>query len=619
LSFLEEKIITITQNPYKELLKVSSRTHISVDDLDFNLLSFSTKYRFSQQEWQKISEKDLSFFDEDSNFLKEDLQVEQNYKIEIFAQQNKRPKALKLIVNKDLTEVIAELDFSLLNYHEKLAFELLQNIYKQMLKLNLFIGIRIFNFKQELIKILNEHKKNPLKNLVKIKVAQGVKPTKSQDENLILLYKEKTKNYTLDEKRSGIISVNENEVVLRHTKLKKGSQGRGLNLVMLEIVEPKKNDMKFSCSTAFKIVENEDFVDYVALKKGFIVENAGSFDIANELDFNGVDFKNIGIIKAGIDSGVKINIRLISDMQDAVGSGVGIECEELNIAGNVSSNTHLNASKLKIEGTAQSKSKIYGKKASIKTLRGFVCADYVDIDLLENGRVKAKVVKIKKSLGGVIEAEQIYIENLMHNNSCTFYKNALIEKFEGKNNKFQAKVQITDKDYQKEILQLNEVLTHLSKKIHTLKQNIHTNTNNVSLIEKQIKQMQEIKAKIPEQYLKITKDFKQLKQELTKFQNEEKVLLEKRALLNKELKILQDVLLGATFINKSGVWSDMSEIKFTLLSPYKELFYSSDKNEKFKLLALKRQIYNNEETIILEKKLDYDEKDIQWLSQYKDL
>lgn len=36
------------------------------------------------------------------------------------------------------------------------------------------------------------------------------------------------------------------------------------------------------------------------------------FDIANELDFNGVDFKNIGIIRAGLDKNVKINIKFLS-------------------------------------------------------------------------------------------------------------------------------------------------------------------------------------------------------------------------------------------------------------------------------------------------------------------
>ena len=82
---LEEKIISYTQNPYQELLSVAQRTNININELDFNLLSFSTQYRFnSDSEWNKISEKDLNLFDEDENFLKENLQLELNSKTQIF-------------------------------------------------------------------------------------------------------------------------------------------------------------------------------------------------------------------------------------------------------------------------------------------------------------------------------------------------------------------------------------------------------------------------------------------------------------------------------------------------------------------------------------------------------
>lgn len=127
-------------------------------------------------------------------------------------------------------------------------------------------------------------------------------------------------------------------------------------------------------------------------------------------------------------------------MQDAVNSGVGIECEELNITGSVGSNTNLKATRMRVEGTTHTKSKIYAKEAYIKTHRGFAQADKLNIDLLEGGNIKAKEVRIKKSLGGVIEADRIYIEQLESNNSCVFYNNVVIERFEGENNKFHTKI-----------------------------------------------------------------------------------------------------------------------------------------------------------------------------------
>ncbi|HED5992037.1 flagellar assembly protein A, partial [Campylobacter coli] len=430
---LDEKIISYTENPSRELLSVASRTNIALNELDFHLLAFSTQYCLENTEWIKIAEKDLTLFEKDEVFLKEDLQIKQEYKIEIFHQtrQDKTANAIKLIANKNLTKIVAQINFNELKYHEKLAFELLQIIYKKMLKLKFLIGIRIFDFKKELIRICNEHKKNTLNKTLQINVAKGVEPIQSQDEALVLLYKEKAKDYTIDEKRSGIIAVDENEVVLRYNKFKQGKEGKDLNLHTLKVIDANQNKIKFNCSSlAFKTVEYEDYTEYLALKKGYVVEDQDKFDIANLLEFNNkVDFKNIGIIRAGLDKNVKINIKFISDMQDAVNSGVGIECEELNITGSVGSNTNLKATRMRVEGTTHTKSKIYAKEAYIKTHRGFAQADKLNIDLLEGGNIKAKEVRIKKSLGGVIEADRIYIEQLESNNSCVFYNNVVIERF----------------------------------------------------------------------------------------------------------------------------------------------------------------------------------------------
>lgn len=40
----------------------------------------------------------------------------------------------------------------------------------------------------------------------------------------------------------------------------------------------------------------------------------------------------------------------------------------------------------------------------------------------------------------MIEADRIYIEQLESNNSCVFYNNVVIERFEGENNKFHTKI-----------------------------------------------------------------------------------------------------------------------------------------------------------------------------------
>ncbi|TKX32450.1 flagellar assembly protein A [Campylobacter aviculae] len=618
---LDEKIISYTENPTQELLEVSSRTSINSNELDFNLLAFSTQYCFSDNKWEKISEKDLNFFEKDEVFLRNDLQIKQEYKIEIFhnnTNQDNFSKAIKLVANKNLTKIVAQIDFSILEYHEKLALELLQNIYKKMLKLKFLIGIRIFDFKKELIAICNQHKKNPLNKTIQLVVTKGIDPEQSQDEKLILLYKEKTTNYTTDEKRSGIIAVDENEVVLRHAKFKQGKEGKNLNLHTLKVLSANENKVQFTCSPAFKAVDQENFTDYIALKKGFVIQDGDRFDIGNFLEFRGVDFKNIGIIRAGLDKDIKIDIKFVSDMQDAVNSGVGIECEELNIAGNVGSNTHLKATKMKIEGITHSKAQIYAKEGYIKTHRGFAEGEKLSVDLLEGGTIKAKEVKIKKSLGGTIQADKIYIENLENNNTCVFYDCAVVEYMKGQNNKFNIKVKTLDKDYDKEFLQIKERISTLNHKISKLKHFISSSKNGVLNIEKKVAELKNQGKNIPPQYEKILKEFSLQNNEFNKLQNEEKEVLELKKKLHSELLVLEKTLFDAKFINKNGKWSEMNEIRFSLIEPKKDIFYSSFTNESAKFIGLEKRVENNQELIEIRKKLDYDQKDIEWLSPSKE-
>ncbi len=110
---LDEKIIAYTENPARELLSVASRTNLSLNELDFSLLAFSTQYRFGDLEWEK-SLKRINSFDKDEIF-KNDLQIKQEYKIEIFhgINQSKASQAVKLVANKNLTKIVAQIDFTI--------------------------------------------------------------------------------------------------------------------------------------------------------------------------------------------------------------------------------------------------------------------------------------------------------------------------------------------------------------------------------------------------------------------------------------------------------------------------------------------------------------------------
>lgn len=616
----EEKIISYTANPYKELLEVASRTDIELAKLDFTLLAFSSWYRFGDAQWEKISEKDLIIFENDEEFLKSNLQIKQEYKIEIFQinEPNIIANCIQLVANKNLTKIVAQIDTKNLVYHDKLALELMQNIYKKMLKLKFLIGIRTFNFKKQLLFLANKVKDKSIKQAVKIVVAKGIDPSPTQDEKLVLVYKDKATNFTLDEQRSGIIAVEENELVLKHIKAKDGTNGRDLKLHFLKVLKAVEHKLKVSCSDAFRIEENEEAIEYFAAKKGFVVENADKFDIANVLDFSNMKFKNIGVIKAGLNNDVTINVKTLSEMEEAVNSGIGIECYDLNITGNVAGNTRLSATNLNINGTTHTRCKIEAKQAYIKVHRGYIEGEDINIDLLENGNVKGKVVKIKKSLGGTIEADKLYIEELVNHNTSIFYENAVVGKFSGENNKFNVKIKNSENNHEEEFFKIKNKLSKLALKIKTLKKIINSNKNGIVIIEKKVEELKNANKNIPEQYQKIIRKFKLYTQELIKIQNQEQELLLKQEDINKELLKAQDELFKAKMINKSGKWSDMNEIRFYINIPKQELFYSPSTQEETKLIQLHKQIVENQEHIEIQKKPDYEEKDLEWLLPSKE-
>ncbi|TBR81659.1 DUF342 domain-containing protein [Campylobacter novaezeelandiae] len=609
-----EKIISYTSNPYQELLAVASRTNIDVNELDYHLLAFSTWYRFGDEEWKKISEKELNIFEQDEFFLKNNLQVKQEYKIEIIHNANNNvANAIKLIANKNLTKLIAEIELQKITYHEKIALELLQNIYKKMIKLKFLIGIRIFDFKKQLIETASKIKSSS-SNFTQVTIAKGISPMQAQDEVLIFNYKEKTKNYTQDEKRSGIITVDENEVILTHIKARNGKEGRDLNLHFLKVLDPVQNKFNISHTNAIEAKEKEDRIEYIAQKKGFVIEDENKYDIQNTLDFRELDFKKIGTIKAGLDKGVVINVKFPSDIHDAINSGIKIECQELNVEGNIAANTYLNAIKINIKGITHSKSKINAEEVYVKTHRGHIDAKEVNIDLLEGGKVKAEIVKIKKSLGGIIEADKIYIEEVLTNNVFTFYQNIVLEKCQGDNNKFNAKIKSLDRNYTEELFINKNQILQADQKIDLLKRSINSSQQEVYALKKKVLELKNSNQTVPLQYEKIIKDFDLYNQEFIKWQNQKNKLEYDKNQILQDLDNLQNELLKAKLINKSGKWSNMNEIKFEFLNPRETFFYAIEEQEETRSIGIIKNSIDDKETIIeIDRKLDYDEKDIQWL------
>lgn len=612
----------ITKNPFDELLKVSIDKAMDVNKLDFNVLSFNTTYSIQGSEAKELDEKGLVFFEDDKNFLQEGLNIEQNYKITVFEKKSDPlDSRIKLILNKDETVLIADINLNELEFYNTLPISLLQNIYKKMIKEGLIIGLRSFDFKQRLLDFLNAFKKKQ-RFKTKICISKGIKPISPMNEVLVRNYEIKARKNTSTIQKLSYIGVKQNELVLTHIRSGEGKTGKNLKLKSLAFRPAKETKLEFSCSDNFEKKElsaNASFIktEFFAKKNGFILkELGGSFDIQNELNLNAVNFKEVGTIACGLDTGVSINIRNASELEEAVGSGVNIECETLTINGTVAGNTLLKAKNFKLYGTSNPKTKIIAQNAYIAMHKGILECENADIDNLENGSVQAKIVKIKKSLGATIKARYVQILNLVSNNQITFNSICFLEQCSGSNNKFLAHAFKDDEELEKKLEQLELRQKELPRLIVDLEQSVKNGKAGVNMLLKKINELKANNLTVPSNFSSVIKDYQNASEELSKLYQEqsENELLKQQ--ISKQLIDDEEELFKAKLINKNGLWSEMNEIRFRLLYPKKELLYSSKADDTNKTFFIQKNYDNNKE-VRLEMGYDFNEKDIQCFTPSK--
>ncbi|HJE66579.1 MAG TPA: FapA family protein, partial [Campylobacter avium] len=476
---------------------------------------------------------------------------------------------------------------------------------------------RIFDFKNKLINILSKFKDNKLKQKkVKILIAKGVKTVSAEQEKLIFVYQDKARKVHGVNKVS-IIGIKEGELAFKHIKPGKSRKGRNLKLSFIEAREPKENKIDFSCSENFELkqktnpLEQSQIDEYIAKKSGFISETAGKFDIETELNLSSVNFKDTGIIYAGLDTGVSLNIKNASQIDEAVGSGVYIECENVHITGNIAGNTNIKAKNLKIYGQTHSKSSIEAENAYISLHKGHLQSNMADIDVLENAYVKADTAKIKKTLGSTVEANKALIMSISSNNNIIFTQTVVIEHCEGTNNKFLVSIQQKDKDYEKRLLEIKTRIEKIPNIIHSLQSDMSSSKVAVEKIIKQIDYLKSQGQKIPMNFLQIVRDYQSSSKEVQALVKEEADLKLEAKDIIAELAKLQESLFEAKLINKDGKWTDMNEIKFKFIYPNSTILYSTRANDNIKLLMLEKDLDDNAKPKIVHKN-EFDEKDTKW-------
>lgn len=594
-----------TSTPYISLKELSKQHSVPVEFIDFKILDILTYYKNKDNEEPVfVPEENLNFFDDNAFYLDETLEIEQVYDVEFFdVRLNAVPKLPKIEigVNSTVTKVVAKVKATKdCEYEQHYEDKLFEYIAKQLMKAQILIGIRIGKLKDELKQIASVvHVKGELDKDYILNITQGINPKKATDAKILYYYKDKLNAIKEEDKvdyadRGFVFGVAQDEVIMEEKKSHEGQNGRDARGKLLAVEKPKEDTGKeINISENIERVENDDSIIYIAKKSGYVVEKNGSFDIEERIEINEANFKTTGSIQAGTDTNVTLVVRETDTIKDAIGTGIIVEADEIEVKGNVGANAMVKANEVVIGGQTHQKAKIYAKNAKISIHIGKVEAENVEIDRLEGGNVVAKRVKINSVVGGSITAQNIQINTLGSN--CTITASHLIDVryLRGTDNKFIIDTSKMPESAEATQEQLNKIeytkaeLASLLKNIETKKNVINENKDSIYTIKAKVEELSKAKVIPPVTFMKKLKEYQGLVNEyntLLKIFKDKKELL---ATLKDELEIMQNGIFSAKVINR-GNWVELNEIRFVIVDPPQNVTYISKQNETAHAITLEK-------------------------------
>jgi flagellar hook protein FlgE len=589
-----ESTIINTKNLSDELESLAKKHNIATRELDFKLLSYKTFYTDSKsKETKEITELNRDEILIEDNILNPDISFSQELRVEIFKKLGKStfPLSISIGGNKDLTNIRATIKpKDKITYFDGLDGEIMAELNKKKAKLGLMIGMMdesMLSGVKKLISLIRVNKK--LKESVTLNICKGYEYIEHTKEQLI-------EHYLNDKSGENLAmhGVKEGDLVLEYIKAKDGRVGRNCKgeILQLKAVELSGSVGNISVTEDFEVQEEEDRILYIAKTKGFINVGMGNkYEIKDEFVIDSVSFKTTGDIDVGEESDVRVTIKEDDSMRDAVGPGVEIDTNELNVAGSVANNAKIKATIVQIKGQTHQSSHIEAKEVKIHLHKGYAEGDIVEIDILEGGVVVGDIVRVKQLSGGEIRAKEVYIDKVMSNSKISASHHIEFQKIEGNGNLFTID-SLAQRDFHKKYDEVTKNLSEtellvkkLPKELKQKKAKILSQKDTIDEIHKTIEDMKKFKKTPPaslilklKEHQDRIKDYNSLLKELkdAKIQND---------LLHEKLEELNTSVLSSKVVNKSS-WREFNEVKFKLIEPPIEISFLPKEGEMINAIAL---------------------------------
>lgn len=355
----------------------------------------------------------------------------QKFLIEIYPKKQSFPFTVKLRSNSNLTHLKASINLTEnFKYYPNLKFDILQNIYKIMIKQKFLILRLDKNLFDKIDDFILSIQKSPSIKEIELEIAKGVDKIEHKSDEII--YHRDVNEECFDENNSydeGIYCkpVEKNELLFEYIYRVLGKEGRNLRGEILHLNPIAFLDNPFIIKDESIYTEElEDRIKYFSANYGFLNKDHSGYSVINNLKLSQIGLKTTGSIKTNTDENINLEITNFDISDDAIKSGiVNVQASNIKVNGSIGA-TKLYGKNISIKGLTHAKSEIFAQDIFITTHKGTLQADTVYIKNLENGTIIAKNVFVENCMGGKIEAENIYICNLLTDNTLYPRKNLVI-------------------------------------------------------------------------------------------------------------------------------------------------------------------------------------------------
>lgn len=601
-NFLAETEVE-TANPYGEILNLAKHFGVDSKFIDFDIMEIKTECKVvGESQPRQVPAEKLNIFDDDKFFVEKVESIKQNYLVKFYDTRQVKPTPLPNVAinaNKNLTKILATVSQNADTvYFKEFDKKLINFIYKKLIKVGILVGIRNKTMLEEVAKIYSVLRvKEFIDKDYSFVVTAGVNVNPSADDALVFHYKNKNKSTDENDKidysnRGYLLGVTENELIFEYVKLREGANGRDVRGKLLPTQKAKATIAKMPEHTEnIYSKEDEEGIKFFSKKSGYVQEEKGVFDIKDELDVNEISFKTTGSVDTGLDTNVTLNVKEKDLTKDAIGTGMTVEANEINIEGNVAANAVVKANKVVIGGQTHAKALIEAKDAKIAVHIGSFDGEYVEIDRLEGGKVKAKKVVIKSAIGGEIIAESVIIDTLVSNSNIIIADTLEIKKLKGVNNKILvdfSMIKNTGEQINERMAKIKAIREQIVKMPRTLESKrcvIEENKGPINVIKAKIEELKSTNNTPPVTFMKKLKEYQQLVHEynalLKEFREKKAAIAE----LKSEIANIQDGIFSSKVINHSN-WREFNEIKFRLVDPARDITYSTRENEIARVITI---------------------------------